>query len=265
MDEDDWEEPPVDPVQEAVEDALRELFAAQAQEVFYGRQLVVRFEAQYFHWITNRALRHLAAVGEIRTETKELWPNVPVKFYFSTTCRYWRRRSDAMVELIRRYSVEGFGRALGRHGEMLFDAALGGRGFRVLGKNVDEFEGEKWEGSGENLDRVYERDGLRYGSEIKNTLDYIPHEELQNKLQACEALGLTPLFIMRMAPKTYMHEINTAGGYGLLFGQQMYPFGQDALVEDVRTGLGLPVVCPAAIPDGIIHKFEAWHQKRLAV
>lgn len=264
MDDDYDREPAPDPAQEAVEDGLRELFEDKPQEVFYGRQLVVRFESQYFHWITNRALRHLAAAGEIQTDTKPLWSDVHVKFYFSTECRYWRRRADAMLAPIRRYSVEDFGRALGHQGETMFDAALGGRGFRVLGKNVDTFEGKEWKGSGENLGRIYGRDGLRYGSEIKNTLDYIPRDELQAKLEACEVLGVTPLFIMRMAPKTYMHEIINAGGYGLLFGHQMYPFGQDGFAKEVRAAMGLPVACPAAVADGILDKFESWHKNHVA-
>jgi len=251
-----------DPAQQEVEDLLRDLFSEEPQAVFYGRQIVVRFERQYFHWITNRALRNLAQEGEILVETKELWPGVPVKFYFSLKCRYWRRQSDARIKLIQGYSNESFGRALGHQGETMFDAALGGKGFRVLGKNVSEFGGRKWEATGENLDRVYERDGLLYGSEIKNSLDYIPHEELNSKLEACKVLGLTPLFIVRMAPKTYMNDIIEAGGYGLLFGQQLYPFGQDAFAAEVRAALDLPVGCPAAIPDGLVQRFETWHERR---
>jgi len=37
-------------------------FVDQPQEVFYSRQLEVLFEREYFHWVTNRALRKLIAV-----------------------------------------------------------------------------------------------------------------------------------------------------------------------------------------------------------
>lgn len=260
---DDYEEfePASDAYEEQVQDALRELFNDEPQSVFYGRQLVVRFEAKYFHWVTNRALRHLAASGEVTSKAGKLWPDqdVAVKFYFSKKCRYWRRDAARMIRLIQRYSSEAFGHALGNQGEMMFDAALGARGFRVLGRNVNEFAGKKWAGTGENLDRLYERDGVVYGCEIKNTLDYIPHEELESKLDACESLGVRPLFIMRMAPKTYMKEIIDAGGYGLLFADQLYPFGWAEFAQEVRNTLRLPVACPTAVPAGLIDKFEVWH------
>ena len=45
-----------------------------------------------------------------------------------------------------------------------------------------------------NLDRVFERDGIPYGAEIKNTLAYIDRGELHVKLRMCFYLGLRPLF-----------------------------------------------------------------------
>lgn len=118
----------------------------------------------------------------------------------------------------------------------MFDAALPTGGFMPRAKDVREYEGRKWEQTAHDLDRVFERDGVRYGVEIKNTLPYIDRRELQIKLAMCEALGLRPLFIMRSAPKSYIHQVNQAGG--------------EAFAEEIHEKLGLPVDCPRAIETG---------------
>ena len=35
--------------------------------MFYSRQLEVLYEREYFHWVTNRALRRLVEEGRIHT------------------------------------------------------------------------------------------------------------------------------------------------------------------------------------------------------
>jgi len=127
-------------------------------------------------------------------------------------------------DLITRFSAPEFTRALGLHAETLFEAALPRAGFVPGGKDVREYRGRRWGATEHNLDRVFERDGIGYGAEVKNTLGYIGRQELAVKLEMCEALGLRPLFILRMAPRTYIHRIIQAGGYALIFKWQLYPF-----------------------------------------
>ncbi|HLC41871.1 MAG TPA: hypothetical protein VJO34_09630 [Methylomirabilota bacterium] len=95
---------------------------------------------------------------------------------------------------------------------------------------------------------------------MKNTLDYIPIEELNVKLEMCGFLGFKPLFIMRYAPKNYMKKIIDAGGIGLLFEHQLYPFGYEALAKRVRDELGLKVDCPTRIADGTMERLVKAHQ-----
>ena len=57
-------------------------------------------------------------------------------------------------------------------------------------------------------------------------------------------LGLRPLFIMRMAPKSYIHMISQFGGYAMILRYQLYPYGADALRAEVRQTLKLPVDIP---------------------
>jgi hypothetical protein len=79
----------------------------------------------------------------------------------------------------------------------------------------------------------------------------------------CRFLGLRPLFIMRFAPKTYVNYLWRAGGFGLLFKDQLYPFGNETLADQVRAELRLPVHCPPSVPDGHVQRFVNWHSGQI--
>ncbi len=121
----------------------------------------------------------------------------------------------------------------------MLDAALPKVGFMPRAEDVQEWEGRRWEKTGHDLDRVIERDGVSYGVEIKNALDYIERDELVTKLAMCAELRLRPLFIMRFAPKNYIEMVRQAGGFTLLFEYQMYPPGYEDLARRLRDELGL--------------------------
>jgi hypothetical protein len=76
----------------------------------------------------------------------------------------------------------------------------------------------------------------------------------------CGLFNVRPLFIMRYAPKPYIKLIYENGGFALLFETQIYELGQVELVERIREVTGLPVICTKSIPDGIIDRFERWHE-----
>jgi hypothetical protein len=240
---------------------LAEVFGPNPARVFYNRQVEVLLERRFFHWITSRALRELAAEGRIASQEMLLSSAVPLRVYFSLKNRYWRRQAETLRRLVARFSTSDFARGLGRHGETMFDAALPTVGLVPAGRDVREYRGRRWTRTPHNLDRIFERDGVAYGVEIKNTLDYIPRDELRIKIVMCRELGLRPLFIMRSAPKNYMKNIIDAGGYGLIFGFQLYPFGQEAFAREVSAALGLPVDCPRRIAEGTVQRFLRWHRR----
>ena len=132
------------------------------------------------------------------------------------------------------------------------DAALPLAAFTPVDRNARSFRDKIWTVTGHNLDRIVQRDGIYYGVEIKNTLPYIPRDEFRIKLAMCEHLGLTPLFVSRMAPKNYNYEIIQRGGVSWILGNQFYPFGYHELAETVAQQLQLPVECPARIENGAI-------------
>jgi hypothetical protein len=150
-----------------------------------------------------------------------------------------------MLNILGRIFDSEFTHAIGRHGELMFDAALGRFGFRAEAKNAKSWYGRTWIETNHNLDRIITRDGVAYGVEIKNTQNYISRDELLLKIRICQHLGLTPLFIMRFAPKSYMYEIYSNGGFGLLFEEQIYPWGHSSLLNEVRVKPPSPSLRPA--------------------
>lgn len=267
----DWgpgEERPRDTkIDEAKEAVLQKLFEPNPDEVFYGRQVAVLLEAEYFHWITMKALGELVDEGRLRRDRLPLNEsgNVPLSIHRLPTNRYWKRRANRVVSLVRGYSDSEFTRALGRHGELMFDAALPKIGMQPLDRNTRSYKGKTWKVTGHDLDRIFELEGIGYGVEIKNTLSYIPIAELDAKLLMCSFLDLTPLFIMRFAPKSYVHKIGQMGGFTLIFKYQLYPYGFEGMAQEVKRELRLPVDSPAMISDGTCQRLLNWHKKRASV
>jgi len=206
-------------------------------------------------------VNELVAGEVLRAEEVPLLGATRVKFVFNRRHRYYKREIKKCVEVVRQYSTPDIAIACGRQAEVLFFNALVGRGFSAKGQNTNEFHGKKWTETNHDLDFILERDGVVYGGEVKNTLSYIDEEELMIKLRMCDYLGVKPLFIMRGSPKSYNYEIWKWGGYAMIYEAQIYPFGQTELVKRIRDVLGLPVDCPRAIPEGIIDRFERWHNK----
>ena len=52
--------------------ALEGFIERHKESVFFSRQLEVQNEDEWYHWITNRALRELVGRGLLRTEVREL-------------------------------------------------------------------------------------------------------------------------------------------------------------------------------------------------
>jgi hypothetical protein len=250
----------------AIDSAIERLlafFEESPRQLFYSTQIETRLEREFFHWIVGKGLLELANAGKIQ-RAPTIVQEKTINFYAHPKHRYWRREQQEMTALLERIFDPGFTHAVGRHGELMFDAALGRYGFRAEARNANIWSGRSWLETNHNLDRIVTRDGHTYGVEIKNTQNYISRDELQTKVRLCQHLGVTPLFIMRFAPKSYIHEVNKANGFVLLFEHQMYPMGHEALVAQVRNRLGLKVHSPNDVMEGDMQRLLNWHERRRA-
>jgi hypothetical protein len=278
--EDDY--PDIFELEEAADDpklpeaikAIRDLFQQQPGRVFYEKQIEVLLEKKLYHWITTKALRQLREAGEIRSELESLYPRSPagaqqpnpenqIRFYFHKQNRYIRRQEEEIKRLVRQFTDQRFTNALGNQGELLVDAGLPRAGFQPIGYNVRSHGQRVWTATNHNLDRVFIRDGVAYGVEIKNRLQYISSEEWTLKLKMCVHLGLVPLFIARMMPGSYIYTTMKVGGFCLIMGYQFYPITHEHLAKAVRDQLGLPVDCPLRLQDGTLQRLLNFHQNKL--
>ena len=182
--------PTDDPAVQRLEPQLLALFDERPETVFYESQLAVRFEADFFHWVTVRALKELRESKRIETSLHELTPNTQLRFYFNRRFRYWKRKAEEVRKLVLSFSDQAFTRSLGVQGELLVDVGLPRVGFQPMADNVRTWDGKIWTTTNHDLDRIFHRDGINYGTEIKNRLGYIPKDEFATKLQMCQSLNL---------------------------------------------------------------------------
>ncbi|MGO9009642.1 MAG: hypothetical protein ACLQPN_06025 [Bryobacteraceae bacterium] len=220
---DDEEEPestfihwPRDPQLDPAKTALMSWFERKQSSVFYGRQIEVIFEKTYFHWITHKALRELTNEGLVATELRITPGGNNLRLYWSKRNRYPKRAAAEIVKHVEEHSNPEMTRALGYQAEHLFAVAAAREGFRLLGPAIRRFQGKTWDKTEHDLDWIFERDGIGWGVEIKNTWAYIDREEMKAKIELCDFLGLKPLFIMRWAPKSYVELIRLVEFFGAL-------------------------------------------------
>jgi len=249
-------------VDEAKRVLLSEYFPEKGTGVYYGRQLEIWLERTLFHWITKKALNELVKEGRIGFMAVQAGHH-KAHFYYPRRHRYPRMQINKTLSLIAEFSDHKFTRALGHYGELLADSGFANIGFRILQRKVKEVGGKRWTKTNHDLDRLIQRDGERYGVEIKNQLGYIDQTEFQTKLAMCGHLGIRPMFITRMMPKSYNYEVYKAGGFSLILENQHYPLMADDLAKRVREHLQLPVLSISQLPDTALYRFEEWHAKQL--
>ena len=258
----DYEESVPDSYFIEAQQQIRDIYEKDRQSVYYVRQMQIKFEKEYFHWITYNAMVGLVEMGYLTDIKIKRETGTSTRYFIHKSNRYPKRRIGKVEKLIAEYSYDTITRSCGHRAEDLFCSGLALKGFLPKDKKVRSNGGIKWTKTGHDLDFVFEKDGVAYGCEIKNTLGYIDKEELLIKLEMCEHLQLKPLFIMRWSPKTYNKMIIEKGGFALIFKSQIYEMSQKTLVERLKAELDLPVDCPKAIPDGIMERFARWHERK---
>ena len=250
---------PPDLVEASAVHAIQRFFELNRKAVVTTRQLEVAHEDSFFHWITNRAIHDLLDSGELLTEEKELDFGGTTKLIWSRSHRYPKRNAKKVIELVQKYSANFVGRELGYHGEMLVLEGFTRKGFSFKGREVKGNGSSTWVDSGHDLDFMFERDGISYGVEVKNTLGYMDHGELRTKMEMSRQLGVRPVIVARMLPRTWVQELNRAGGFGLLLKYQLYPPALSSMADEIKKEMGLPVGSPRFLEERTMNRFETWH------
>jgi hypothetical protein len=79
--------------------------------------------------------------------------------------------------------------------------------FVLRKRETNEYGERKWTRTNHDLDFIFERDGLAYGVEVKNTLGYPDSKEITIKILLAQHLNVGPVFVARMMPKTVINDI----------------------------------------------------------
>jgi hypothetical protein len=250
---------PPDLKQDEARAGLRRFFNENATEVFYSRQLEVLFEKKYLHWITYRAVQDLLAEKFISREIRALENRSKVHLLWKTGNRYYRRRARQVIRLINEYAHPTVTREIGDRGETLTLEGFARHQFIMHSRNSTEYQGRIWTGSDHNLDFIFERDGLAYGVEVKNTLPYMEREDFDQSIAICSELGIRPVHVVRRNPEPWLIELRGLGGFTLMLDYQLYPPLLEPLASRVREELRLPVAWPRAFWEGTMQRFLRWH------
>lgn len=257
------DERPPDEAEEDAQEKLIEFFEARKEEVFFSRQIEVQHEDDFFHWITNRALRQLIDMDVIRFLNQELSWGGSTTLMWHKGLRYYKRPASRVIKLIEEYSNSEITREVGDRGELMTMEGFGRFQFVTVGRNTNEYKDRKWIRTGHDMDFIFEKDGQGYGVEVKNTLGYIDYSEFKVKTEMCQFLGLRPVFVVRMLPKPWIWELRQASGFALVLKYQLYPPYFKDLAKRVAEEFGLPVDSPRRLQDGTMQRFMNWHKKNV--
>lgn len=260
--EEEPERPP-DPSQELAREDLRRFIEERKERVFYSRQLEIKHERKYFHWVTNRAMHDLIDEGFLEAEERKLKTGGRIIVVWQWNYRYYKRAANRLCKLVEEFADPSIGEALGDHGELLVVRAFAKSQFVMKGEHTREYDGKKWTETEHDLDYIFERDSVAYGIEVKNKLGYMDYDELKIKIKICKKLGIRPVFVARMLPETWIYEIVQEGGFALILEWQLYPKVLSDLVKRIRRELELAVDMPRAIKDGTMARFTRWHERNM--
>jgi len=251
-----------DPKQALALASVEKLIKQNPEKVFFSRQIEVQNEREFFHWITNRAIRELEG-SLIQSELRPLRTGGSIKLLWNKSHRYYKRDATDVVKLVEEYADPNMGAALGRYGELMVLEGFAKKKFLLTGQGTAEHAGKKWTRTGHNLDFIFERDGRAYGIEVKNILPYMRQDEFRIKIEICREIGVIPVFAVRMLPKTWINELVQKGGFALIMKWQLYPFTHKDLARRVAKEFGLPVDAPQALQEGTVARFLDWHKRKL--
>jgi len=209
-------------------------------------QIKIFLEEKYFHWITENAINELYCEGKLRRRRRRVGEQ-KLTFYFLPEFSYAEvsPKINLEIPLITKYF--DISQMAGYHAEDLVEKALKKAGYIVVSKNSTYFQGKMWPYKEKgDLDFIaYGKFEDRwYGIQVKNKLRYPDPGDIYSFFDVNKYLGLTPWFIARMLPKTYIWNIIRSGGFVSLYpqGRWLLPENCKQLGEKIEQELGVPTL-----------------------
>src|SRR5437868_3839703 len=84
-------------------DRLTVFFEKNDRTVFFGNQLAVQNEDDFFHWVTHRAVADLVEEALLKRETRKLSSGSEIKLVWHRRHRYYKRDAARVAALVEEY------------------------------------------------------------------------------------------------------------------------------------------------------------------
>jgi hypothetical protein len=157
----------------------------------------------------------------------------------------------------------------GIHAENLFEKAFYELGFKIHGRDVDEFRGLKvnalfTDRQPPNLDFVIEKDSVVYGVDIKNWIKYESdsRQKVIRKVQCAIDLNIIPFIIARYVDKDTMYtEVIVRNGLCYPYRTLLLPPSQEVLADKADNLLGYPILAVDTLPVYKVKWIDLLHKR----
>jgi len=229
--------------------------------IFYKKQLQIIFEDVYPHDVTGKAVNELIKEGLLKEERHTFGKNndVPINFVYKKDRRYVSREIKDRIKIVEKYSDDELNDGCGKYAELLLNHMFETSQFKIIDRNTRTYKGKSWKRSKKDLDFIIAKDECVYGVEVKNTFDYMPQYEFQEKVDMCEFLGILPLFPVRFASPQQLEIMEQVGGLLLIFKTRIFPPGNQKLVTEIWNNFRLPVNVWYTMSNPVKSNFVSFH------
>lgn len=168
-------------------------------------------------------------------------------FYRLNKTPYSRALQDLMRKKIDlSYAIFSLSSYAGFYAQNLWLKAFRDLNFDILGTDVSELEGKKASVGGD-IDFVAEKDGVRFGVEVKNGLSY--PTDFKEKFQIAAELDTIPLFVARRLPSRTFYWIVERGGLVKIYETAIHSPDFRVKINECIEILGYPLIILSEISE----------------
>jgi len=227
--------------------------------------IMVMLEDDYSPGKVRTGLKKLENSGKLVSMKKGIEKVGEAKFYYLKQYddfvlkQKTQKRVNNAAKWITKYSNKKVTKMVGDHLHDVVKAELRAQGFEIRGEKTKKYQGKEWPKTNETLDIIakHRTRNLTVGIEIKNMLYLVPISEIISKIEICNYLGIKPVFACRWL-EPHRNELVKRGGFLWQFKKQLYPRGQENLVEALRKRFKFPVEVSSELPPVSIKEFKSW-------
>jgi len=225
----------------------------------------VIFEELYPHDVTGKAVNELITDELLKEEPRSFGKNknVAIIFVCKKGRQYVSNEIKQRIKIVEKFSDDELNEGCGKYAELLFSHVFEKNQFNILGRDTNVHMGKRWTKSNKDLDFIIEKDGCTYGVEVKNTFDYMPQDEFEEKLDMCQFFGIFPLFPVRFASPQQYEMMQNVGGLALVFKTRIFPPGNQKLATEIWNNFRLPVNVWYRISNPVESIFISYHGRNI--